>query len=69
MVLYAIFTYLCVHFLGGRSHERYVSRIDSKIVLIGEEVLAQLMIDYNIGTAPIASYEIKRIDSGYFTEE
>ena len=48
------------------AHERYVWRIDSKIVLIGEEVLAQLMIDYNIRTAPIASYEIKRIDPGLF---
>jgi restriction system protein len=47
----------------------YVSRIDSKIVLIDGETLAQLMIDYNIGVAPIASYEIKRIDSDYFTEE
>lgn len=47
----------------------YVSRIDSKIVLIDGETLAQLMIDYNIGVTPIASYEIKRIDSDYFTEE
>jgi restriction system protein len=47
----------------------YVSRIDSKIVLIDGETLAQLMIDYNIGVAPTASYEIKRVDSDYFTEE
>jgi restriction system protein len=47
----------------------YVLRIDSKIVLIDGEALAQLMIDYNVGVAPIASYEIKRIDSDYFTEE
>ena len=47
----------------------YVSLIDSKIVLIDGDTLAQLMIDYNIGVAPIASYELKRIDSDYFTEE
>ncbi len=47
----------------------YVSRIDSKIVLIDGEMLAQLMIDYNIAVAPVASYELKRIDSDYFTEE
>jgi restriction system protein len=47
----------------------YVSRIDSKIVLIDGETLAQLMIDFNIGVTAIASYEIKRIDSDYFTEE
>jgi restriction system protein len=49
--------------------QEYVSKIDSKIVLIDGDTLAQLMIDYNIGVAPIASYELKRIDSDYFTEE
>ena len=47
----------------------YVSRIDSKIVLIDGDALAQLMIDYGIGVTPIASYELKRVDSDYFTEE
>ena len=47
----------------------YVSRIDSKIVLIDGDMLAQLMIDYNIGVASVAAYELKRIDSDYFTEE
>jgi restriction system protein len=47
----------------------YVSRIDTKIVLIDGDTLAQLMIDFNIGVAPVASYELKRIDSDYFTEE
>lgn len=47
----------------------YVSRIESKIVLIDGDTLAQLMIDYNVGVAPIAVYELKRMDSDYFTEE
>ena len=47
----------------------YVSRIDSKIVLIDGDTLAQLMIDYNIGVTAVASYELKRVDSDYFTEE
>lgn len=51
------------------SAKEYVSRIDSKIVLIDGETLAQLMIDYHIGVTTIASYELKRIDSDYFTEE
>jgi restriction system protein len=46
----------------------YVSRIDSKIVLIDGNNLAQLMIDYNVGIAALALYELKRIDSDYFTE-
>jgi restriction system protein len=47
----------------------YVSRIDSKIVLIDGDLLARLMIDYDIGVATTASYALKRIDSDYFTEE
>lgn len=47
----------------------YVSRIDIRIVLVDGDQLAQLMIDNNIGVSPIASYEIKRIDSDYFAEE
>ncbi len=47
----------------------YVARIDSKIVLIDGNMLAQLMIDHNVGVASVASYELRRIDSDYFTEE
>jgi restriction system protein len=47
----------------------YVTTIDAKVILIDGEMLAQLMIDHNIGVAGVASYDIKRIDSDYFTEE
>jgi len=47
----------------------YASRIDSKIVLIDGEQLAQLMIDHSLGVSPMAAYEIKKIDTDYFTEE
>jgi restriction system protein len=47
----------------------YVSRIGSKIVLIDGDMLAQLMIDYDIAVTSVASYELKRIDSDYFSEE
>jgi len=47
----------------------YTSRIDTKIVLIDGVQLAQYMIDHNIGVTPVANYEIKRMDSDYFTEE
>jgi restriction system protein len=53
----------------SQAAQDYVSRIDSRIVLIDGDMLAQLMIDYNIGVAPVASYELKRVDSDYFTEE
>jgi restriction system protein len=44
-------------------------RIDSKIILINGTNLANLMIDFNIGVSAVASYEIKRVDSDYFTED
>ena len=47
----------------------YTSRIDTKIVLIDGEQLAGLMINHNIGVASISKYEIKKIDSDYFSEE
>lgn len=45
----------------------YAARIDTKIVLIDGPQLAQMLIDHSIGVTPVASYEIKRIDSDYFT--
>jgi len=47
----------------------YVSMIDSKIILIDGEELAELMIDYNVGVSNATIYEIKRIDSDYFLED
>ena len=47
----------------------YASRIENKIVLIDGERLAQLMIDHNLGVSPMATYEVKRMDSDYFAEE
>ncbi len=47
----------------------YISRIDTKIVLIDGEQLARLMIDHNIGVTSVSKYEIKKVDSDYFSEE
>jgi restriction system protein len=46
----------------------FVSKIDSKIVLIDGEHLTQLMIDHDIGVSKIASYDIKTIDTDYFLD-
>jgi restriction system protein len=43
--------------------------IESKIILINGEELADLMIDYNVGVSIAVSYDVKRIDSDYFIEE
>ena len=42
---------------------------NSKIILIDGEELAELMIDQDIGVSTAATYEVKRIDSDYFSEE
>lgn len=46
----------------------FVSRIDSKIILIDGETLTQLMIENNVGVTPFAVYEVKKVDSDYFTD-
>ncbi|HBG47299.1 MAG TPA: restriction endonuclease [Deltaproteobacteria bacterium] len=53
----------------SKEAEDYASRIENKIVLIDGETLAQHMIDYDVGVSRIASYEVKKIDSDYFSEE
>ena len=52
----------------SREAQEYVSRIESKIVLIDGKMLARLMIDFGVGVTSIASYEIKKIDSDYFSD-
>lgn len=42
---------------------------NAKLVLLDGEDLAALMIDHNLGVATAATYEVKRIDSDYFSEE
>jgi restriction system protein len=46
----------------------FVKNIENKIVLIDGEMLAQLMIENNVGVFSSASFEIKKIDSDYFNE-
>lgn len=47
----------------------YANIIDSKVILIDGERLTQLMIDFNIGVSNITSYEVKKMDTDYFSEE
>lgn len=46
----------------------YVSRIDTKIILIDGPRLTKLMFDHGVGVATASSYEVKRIDSDYFSD-
>ena len=47
----------------------YVRNIDNKVVLINGALLANLMMDNNVGVSLAATYEIKKVDSDYFLEE
>ena len=53
----------------SKEASEYVKNIDSKIILIDGDQLAQFMIDSNVGVSPVSIYEVKRIDSDYFTDE
>jgi len=45
----------------------YVQRIDSKIILIDGVRLTKLMFDHGIGVTIASTYQVKKIDSDYFT--
>jgi len=47
----------------------YVENIETKIILIDGQRLAELMIAYNVGANTTAIYEVKKIDSDYFIED
>lgn len=46
----------------------YVSRIESKIILIDGAQLTKLMFDHGIGVTTASVYAVKRIDSDYFAD-
>jgi restriction system protein len=49
--------------------KHYVTQIGMKIILIDGEQLSELMIDYGLGVTTVATYDVRRIDSDYFSEE
>lgn len=46
----------------------YVSRIESKIVLMDGTALSNLMIEFDVGVTSVSTYAVKKIDLDYFTE-
>ncbi len=47
----------------------FITNVQQKVILIDGDQLAQLMIDYDVGVVKVASYEVKKIDADYFSEE
>ena len=46
-----------------------VNNLDMKVVLIDGKQLAELMIEHNLGVTRKEIYEVKQLDSDYFSEE
>jgi restriction system protein len=53
----------------SKEAREFTQKIDIKIILIDGEQLAQMLINYNVGVSVVQAYEVKRIDSDYFTGE
>lgn len=49
-----------------REAVEYTNVINSKIILIDGTQLATLMVNNNVGVAPVGVYELKKIDTDYF---
>ncbi len=47
----------------------YVAQIDVRVVLIDGRELANYMLDFDLGVTSKATYQLKRIDSDYFSDE
>ena len=47
----------------------HAARSDPTVILVDGEMLAELMIDHEVGVTAVATYAIKRIDSDFFDEE
>ena len=53
----------------SREATEYANLINTKIILIGGEELASLMVDHNVGVSIVGMYELKKIDADYFEGE
>ena len=49
--------------------KEYAAKIESTIILIDGEQMAQLMIESGVGVSISETYDIKKIDTDYFEEE
>ena len=49
--------------------QKYVKTSAYKVVLIGGARLAELMIEHDLGVSVAATYQLKRIDSDFFSED
>ena len=53
----------------SREALEYAALIESRIILIDGDRLTNLMVDHGVGVSTVGTYEVKRVDSDYFSEE
>lgn len=46
----------------------YVAKIPQKVILIDGGRLADLMMEHGVGVSTVATYEVKKVDTDYFSE-
>lgn len=49
--------------------QEYVKEIQDKVILIDGLTLADLLIEHGVGVSTVATYDMKKIDTDYFSEE
>jgi len=49
--------------------KEYARQIETRIIRIDGLRPADLMIEHDVGVAPVARYDVKRLDHDYFVEE
>lgn len=53
----------------SKEAQEYISQITNKIVLIDGAMLAELMMDFDLGVSTKEVYTVKRLDTDYFEED
>jgi len=49
--------------------QEYVREIQDKVILIDGSTLADLLIEHGVGLSTVATYDVKKIDTDYFSED
>lgn len=52
-----------------REAQTFAASIDSRVILVDGATLASLMVDHSVGVSAVRSFDLKRIDSDFFSEE
>jgi restriction system protein len=47
----------------------YVREISDKVILIDGTRLAELLIEHGVGVSTVATYDVKKVDTDYFSED